>query len=239
MRIKIFIFFLIFAFSFPAQAQTFERVIKKYVEFIGGKKKWKKVKTMTTSGEYNYGGIAFPFSSYAKVPNLYKFVVTSEGKYYAQGFDGIRGWKIDAFKNETTPTLLNGKAALAMANEADVELENVFIDYLDKGYQAIMEGKDTIQGNVCIKIKLIRKNEEVETYYFKDQTFELIMKRAASKNAELEGTQLTIFYSDYRDVEGIKIPFKTITESNGQIILTITINKAEVNTPIEDREFQP
>lgn len=239
MRIIILLCFLTFLFQSHTNAQTTDEVIKKYVEFIGGKKKWKKVKTITTSGEYNYGGIAFPFSAYAKAPNLYKFVVPSNGKYYAQAFDGTKGWKIDTFKNESTPTLLTGKAALAMANEADVELEDVFINYQDKGHQAILEGKDTIQGHACFKIKFIRKNGEIENYYFKDQTFELVLKSAVSKNVELEGALLNIFYSDYRGVDGVKIPFKTISESNGQIILTITINKAEINTPIEDKEFQP
>jgi len=239
MQIKILIVFLALLSPFPVNAQTVEQVIKKYVKFIGSEKKWKKVNTIITSGEYNYGGIAFPFSAYAKAPNLYKFKVPYNGKYYAQAFDGMKGWKIDAFKNESTATLLTGKAALAMANEADVEFENAFIDYQAKGHQAILEGKDTIQGNVCFKIKFIQKNGETETYYFKDQTFELVMKNAASKNVELQGTLLNIFYSDYRDVDGIKIPFKTISESNGQVILTITINKVVVNTPIPDKEFQP
>jgi len=52
--------------------------------------------------------------------------VTFKGKYYAQGFDGHDGWKIDVFNGETAPTSLTGKAGRAMANECDVELENVF-----------------------------------------------------------------------------------------------------------------
>ena len=239
MRNKILFCFLILFISCHTNAQTADHIIKKYVKFIGGEKRWKKIKTITTSGDYNYGGIIFPFSTYAKAPNLYKFVVPYNGKYYAQAFDGVKGWKIDAFKNETTPTPLTGKAALAMANEADVELESVLIDYQNKGHQASLEGKDTIQGNVCFNVKLIRKNGDIENYFFKDQTFELIMKKAESKNTELAGTPLNISYSDYHDVEGIKIPYQTVCESNGQMILTITVNKAMVNAPIDEKEFQP
>src|SRR5688572_9714134 len=112
-------FLLVFLFPFCLSAQRADDVIKKYVAFIGGKKGWEKVKTLKISGEYNYGGMKFPFTAYAKAPNLYKFVVPFEGKYYAQAFDGKQGWKIDAFKNETSPTLLRGKDALSMANEAD------------------------------------------------------------------------------------------------------------------------
>ncbi len=237
---KILLFFLfIFHFPFCLQAQNADAVIKKYVDFIGGKKNWEKVKTLKTSGKYNYGGIEFPFTAYSKAPNHYKFIVPLEGKYYAQAFDGEKGWKIDAFKNETAPTMLTGKAAQSMANEADVELQNAFIDYKRKGYGVTLEGKDTVDGKNCIVIKLMRKDGDVETYYFDELTHALVMKVSPSKNTELQGTILNTLYSDYRDVNGIKIPFRSLSKSNDQLILEVTIEKAEVNVTIDDKEFQP
>jgi hypothetical protein len=236
-RISI-IILVLFSFS-QSHAQTVDQVINKYVKFIGGKKAWKNARTMTTSGEYDYGGIVFPFNTYAKAPDRYKFVVPFGGKYYAQAFDGNKGWKIDAFKNETVPTLLTGKAALAMANESDVEVETPFVDYKQKGHQAVLVGRDSVQGKWYFNIKFTRKNGEIENYFFDEQTFALVFKSAPAKNVELGGTLLNISYSDYRDVEGIKIPFKTVCESNGQMILTITVSKAAINTAIDDNIFQP
>jgi hypothetical protein len=194
---------------------------------------------MVASGEYNYGGIQFPFTSYAKAPNRYKFVVPQNGKEYVQGFDGTGGWKIDGFKNETAPALLIGKAALAMANEANVELEDALIDYRDKGHQAVLLGKDTVKGNACFKVKITRKNGDIETCYFEDQGFAMVKKEAVSKNVEMGGASLDIFYSDYREVNGVRVPFKTVHESGGQMILTITIDKVMVNEPIDDKMFRP
>src|SRR5688500_18040016 len=162
-------------------AQNADAVIKKYVDFIGGKKNWDKVKTLKTSGKYNYGGIEFPFTAYSKAPNRYKFIVPLEGKYYAQAFDGEKGWKIDAFKNETRPTMLSGKDAYSMANEADVELEDVFVDYKRKGHTTVVERKDTINGKNCIGIKLTRRSGDIQTYFFDEATGALVMKIAASK----------------------------------------------------------
>jgi outer membrane lipoprotein-sorting protein len=237
LRKKLFLF--IFHLPFYLSAQNADVVIKKYVAFIGGEKNWKNVETLTTSGKYNYGGIEFPFTAYAKAPNLYKFIVPLEGKYYAQAFDGEKGWKIDAFKNETSPTMLTGKAAQSMANEADVELEGVFIDYKSKGHTVTIERKDTVDGKNCVVLKLVRRNGDAESYYFDESTFALVLKIAPSKNAELQGTQLTTSYSDYRDVNGIKIPFNALSKSNDQLILEVTIEKAEINATIDDSEFQP
>ena len=233
-----FLLFLFFLSSHYVYAQTADEVINKYVAFTGGEKQWKSVKSIITSGEYSYGGVAFPFKAYSKAPNQYKFVVTLNGKYYAQAFDGKSGWKIDVFNGETVPALLTGKAALAMANEADVDLEDALIDYKNKGHQASMDGKDSVQEKLCFKIKFIRKNGETETCYFEEKTAELVMKKAVAKNPELGGAILTILYSDYRTVNNIKIPFKTIAKTEDQTILTININKAEINTTIDDKEFQ-
>ena len=231
---------LLFALSsLYIQAQTADEIIRKYVEFIGGEKQWKEITTIITSGEYTYGGVSFPFKAYSKAPDHYKFVVTFNKKYYAQAFDGKAGWKIDVFNGDTTPTLLTGKPALAMANEADVELENALINYKDKGHRASLEGKDSIQGKACFTIKFIRKNRESETYFFDRKTAELVLKKAVSKNPEMGGAALTIFYSDYRTVGNIKIPFKTIAKTEDQTILVITIRNAEINIAIADIEFQP
>lgn len=236
---RLIFFLIIFSLSFYVKAQSAEEIISKYIAFTGGEHQWEKITTIVTSGTYNYGGIEFPFTAYSKAPNLYKFIVPFKGKYYAQAFDGTKGWKIDAFKNETKKTLLTGKDALAMANEADVELESAFINYKSKGHSAVLEGTDKVDSLPCFKIEFIRNTGDTETYYFDTLNFSLVKKRAISKNSEMQGATLNTFYSNYREVGGIKIPFLAVSKTDeGQIILTITIKKAELNVPINNAEFE-
>lgn len=222
-----------------SRAQTANDIITGYVNFTGGKAEWKKVKTIVTTGEYNYGGMPFQFTTYSKAPDLYKFIVPLEGKYYEQAFDGKKGWKIDAFKNETKVTRLSGQEAKAMANEADVELESALIDYVAKGHKADVLMKDSLNGTTCDVIRLNRKDGTTEDYYFDEQSHELLAKAALSKNAEMKGTPLKILYSDYRNVDGLKFPFKTVCMSEEQTILIITLTDVKINTQIDDKAFQP
>lgn len=223
--------------SLSSSAQTAEEIIAQYIRFIGGEKAWKEIKTLVCSGTYNYGGMEFPFQSYSKKPNAYKYIVPFNGKYFAQAYDGRQGWKIDAFNGETKKTRLTGKAALAMANEADVELESPFIQYKAKGHTVSLEGSDTVLGVMCTKIKLTRKNGDQETYFFSSQDDALLKKQAVSKNAELKGSLLHSLYTDYREIQGIKIPFTASSREGDQTILTIRISKAELNVPVADKEF--
>lgn len=230
---------LLIAISFSVQAQTADEIIGAYVKFIGGEKKWKTIKTIITYGEYDYGGMKFPFTAYSKAPNAYKFVVPLNGKFYAQGFDGKQGWKIDGFKNETEPTMLTGKDATAMANESDVVLEPAFISFKRKGHHAVLAGKDSIAGMYCYKIQFIKKSGDDETYYFDASTGALVLKIAPSKNAEMQGAVLNTLYSDYHDIGGVKIPFTSISRLGDQNILTVTVAKALLNQPIAEKEFKP
>jgi hypothetical protein len=236
---KIAFLFPLFAFSLIAKSQNADEIIAKYIAFTGGVQKWKKVKTITSSGTYNYGGMEFPFKAWSKAPDLYKYAVTSKGKSFNQAYDGREGWKIDGFKNETKKTMLTGEQATAMANESDVELESPFIDYQKKGHTAILEGKDTIDKKICYKIKLSRKNGDIQTYYFDSSNYELVKKQAISKNTEMDKSMLDILYSDYRTIEGITIPQKTSCISNGQTILVITVKEIKLNLPIADSIFKP
>lgn len=230
---------LLFCLCFISKAQSVEAIIANYINFTGGAQQWKKINSVVSSGTYNYGGIEFPFEAYSKAPDLYMYKVSSNGKYFAQAFDGNVGWKIDGFKNEDKKTILKGKAARAMANEADVELENVFIGYKEKGYVATLEGKDSIGKILCYRIKLISNSNDTATYFFSTNDFSLLKKQAVSKNAELDNSLLDTYYSDYTTVEGIKFPFKMASKIGDQTILTITVKKMQLQVAIPDSTFKP
>src|SRR5882672_3823873 len=111
---KITFFVLLFAVSGIAKSQDADEIISKYIAFTGDGQKWKKIKSITSSGTYNYGGMEFPFTAWSQAPDLYKYIVSFNGKSFSQSYDGREGWRIDGFKNETQETILKGKDATAM-----------------------------------------------------------------------------------------------------------------------------
>jgi hypothetical protein len=236
MRSLLFSFVL---FPFLVHTPTADKIIHQYIDFTGGVKNWKQVKTIISKGDYDYGGIVFPFTTYSKAPDRYKFVVPSNGKFYAQGYDGKRGWKIDAFKNETKPTLLEGKPAMDMANEADIELESPFINYKAKGHSVKLEGTDTLENKLYYKLSLHKKSGQTETYYFDAVTHALYLKTSIAKNPELEGALIHTYFSEYKKVQGLNLPFKLVHKAGEQTILTITVKEVKLNTEIKEEEFRP
>lgn len=50
---------------------------------------------------------------------------------------------------------------------------------------------------------------------------------------------LRITYDDYRAVEGVKLPHKTVTDiADGRAIITITYTETTVNQPIDNKLFE-
>lgn len=229
---------LLFFSTLGAKSQTADEIINRYIQFIGGAQNWESIKTITTAGNYNYGGVAFPYVAWSKAPNLYLYVVTFNGKSFSQAYNGQVGWRIDGFKNEKTKTILKDKQATALANEADVELESIFINYRQKGYTVELLGSDSVNSRPCHKIRLLAKGDTT-VYYFDQTDFSLLEKQAASKNSEMDKAPMDIFYSDYQLTGKIKLPHKINCTTAGQRILLITVDSVKLNDPIPDSLFQP
>lgn len=236
---KIVLVFVLHCFVIIANSQTADEVINKYIEFIGGVQKWKVVKTITTTGIYNYGGMEFPYKAYSKAPDRYKYVVTSNGKSFTQAYDGKIGWRIDGFKNETKKLILKNKQATALANEADVELESPFINYRQKGHSVALLGLDTANNRQCYKIRMVKKDGDTVTYFFDNKDFSLVKKQAISKNSEMDRALMDVIYSNYNETAGIKIPYRIAYSSDGQKILTITVESLKLNLPMAESMFKP
>jgi outer membrane lipoprotein-sorting protein len=234
---RLFLPLLIFS-TLVAKSQTPDEIINHYIQFIGGAENWKSVNTITTAGNYNYGGVAFPYVAWSKAPNLYLYTVTFNGKSFSQAYNGKVGWRIDGFKNEKTKTILKDKQATALANEADVELESPFINYRQKGYTAELLGTDSVNNQPCHKIRLLTKSDTA-VYYFDKTDFALVKKQAVSKNSEMDKAPMDIFYSDYQPTGNIKLPRKINCTTAGQRILLITVDSVKLNEPIPDSKFQP
>jgi outer membrane lipoprotein-sorting protein len=46
-------------------------------------------------------------------------------------------------------------------------------------------------------------------------------------------------YSDYRTVDGVMLPFKTVNSSSGNGDLVLTIKEVKHNVAINDKAFKP
>ena len=73
------------------------------------------------------------------------------------------------------------------------------------------------------------------TFYF-DQQSGLLLRILRYAETPLGNNPMQIDYSDYRDVDGVKVPFKWTVSRTGNHF-TIQIDKTTQNVPVDDAKF--
>ena len=143
-------------------------------------------------------------------------------------FDGTSGGEVLSFSPAQT---YSGKRL------EDIKAASDFYDLLNwkKNYQSITFKKMGKVGEEDVYI-IERKNEKgtAITDYISTKSF-LVLKRDSLIAVETAGIELpqTETFSDYRNVDGVMVPFKLLANNiaNGDIVLRIVDLKFDVEIP--------
>ncbi|GAA4399625.1 hypothetical protein GCM10023187_11780 [Nibrella viscosa] len=233
---------VLFFIGLTAQAQTVDEIINKYHEVTGGKDKWLALQSVRMTGKAKAQGMDFPVSVLQKAPNKQILKVNIQGKEFVQtAYDGTTGWSTN---------FMSQKPEKMAAEDSDIlkqesELQDSFLNYKEKGYTAELQGKETIEGTECYKIKLTKKpvkvdgkEEENFGYYFISVADNVpIMQRSFPKKGQVKGMAIDTYMSDYQEVNGLFMPFTITQKVNGQTAFSMTADKIETNIAVDDKEF--
>ena len=221
----------------PASAQTLDEVLAKNYKALGGLDKIKAVQTIRMTGTMTVGpGMEAPFILEQKRPNLARMEFTIQGMTGVQAYDGKVGWQLMPFQGRKDPEPLPEDAMRQMEEQSD--FDGPLMDYKAKGNTVELVGKDKVEGSDVYKIKVTLKNGDLLYIYLDaDQYLEV---RTESKNTvrgtDVEG-ESTI--GDYKEVGGLMFPhaMEQGQKDNPQK-MKMTINKIELNVPIDDARFK-
>lgn len=240
---KISLLAIIVLSAITAQAQTADEIINKYIANTGGKDKWLTLKSVRMTGKAKQGGMEFPFVALQAEGGKQKNAFTFQGKEMVQpAFDGNTGWNTNFMTMK--PEKMEAEDSENMKLDA-ADFPDPFLDYQKKGYKVALEGKETVEGTECFKLKLTKKPVKVEgktedniVYYFIDtQNYVPIVSRSVLKKGQGKGTSIESVYSDYQEVNGLFFPFSIAQKANGQTAITIVVEKVETNIAVDAKEF--
>jgi outer membrane lipoprotein-sorting protein len=214
-----------------AYAQTVDEIVAKNIQAKGGPEKLKSVQSMKLTGHLSARGAEAPFTIWSKRPNLARQETTLQGTSMVRGFDGTTAWMMAG----TQAQEVVGPEAASTKEQA--EFDSPLLDYQAKGNKIEFVGTETLQGATVYHLKLTTKSGQVQQYYLDAQTG---LERETSVTLDQGGQQIVVVsdLSDFRDVNGLKIPFAIKQSVNGTPLTQLTIEKAEFNVPLEDAIFK-
>ncbi|MEO6588126.1 MAG: hypothetical protein ABIP06_02250 [Pyrinomonadaceae bacterium] len=217
----------------PAKLPTAKAVIDKYVEAIGGRKASEKFKTrlVKMNVEISPMGIKGTGEAYLAAPGKsYSKVNLSGIGELIEAYDGTTAWSVNPIQGNRDKTGIElAQAKLSSDFYRDINLDKLYPKMEVRGIEKVGDSETyvvaaTPDGGL-----------ETETFYFDTKTGLLL--RADATLVTPEGKMATkVFYEDYRDIDGIKMAFKTRSIlPQFEIISTFTEIKNGVE--VDDKMF--
>ena len=233
--------FLFLAFTLlsgaAASAQTADEVIKKSVEARGGLQKIKAIKSVKATGKLSVAGpgIELPITMQQKRPNAFRMDATFQGQSLTQAYDGATGWQINPFENINEPDKLAGDELKEAQEQADID--GPLVDYKEKGHTVELMGKEDLEGTPAYKLKLTLKTGDVR-YVYLDAANYLELKITAKRRSPGGEQEVDIYPGNYKPINGVLFPYSIEQKVGGQTQVQITLEKIEVDVPIDDAAFK-
>lgn len=218
-----------------AGAQTVDEVIARSVEARGGRERIKAIQSVRMTGRMAMGGMEMPMSVELKRPASFRAEMSFQGRPVVQAFDGQRAWTIPP-AGSGEPQALPPEAARQMAQQADIE--GPLVDYKAKGSLVELVGKEKLDGSEVWRIKLTRKDGDVEHYLIDAKSW-LPVRVEATRSFGGRRVEGHTSLGDYRESGGWKWPHTIVNSaSEGPGRQTLTFDTVEVNPVLEDGRFR-
>jgi hypothetical protein len=219
---------------------TVDELSAKVIEAVGGETNWRKLTSRVSTFDIDLEnqGVKASGTSYSKAPNksATETTMTALGKTIATGFDFFDGTAGEEVYSFAPVEKYTGKRLEDARIGAD--FYGIF-DWKTKYKTVDVTSVVKCGDEECYAVAFTPEKGSKFTEYYSTKTF-LLMKRDGVQVSSTSSIEVpyTLTYSDYRDVDGVKLPFKTTSFSvaNGNIVTYIKTVKH--NVPVDDSIFK-
>jgi hypothetical protein len=219
------------------QSPTVDQILDRYVQAIGGEKSLRKLTSRVTKMTLEIEGsdATVSYESYWQGTN--KHVRIGQVKLgngvefeISHGFNGAAGWSLNATDGGFRE--LSG-AELAFEKRdhefyRDIKLKELYP-------KMAFIGQTKVGDRTAYCIEATAPDDSHEKWFFDVQNGLLIRREILSENVNKEEIPVDFYFEDYREVDGIKLPF-TIRKPADKY--TFKVNEVKHNIPIEDAKFK-
>ena len=208
------------------------QVLDKYVQALGGAQRLANLTSFVARGTYvgfNTGGGEVPMEIAARAPNQRTQIVRAPDGDAVKTYDGRNGWVAEGWRPVPLMTLTGGNL-----EGARLDAMTSFPANIRQAFGRWQVGSTTIDDRPVQILQGTNAGQLPVNFYFDASG---LLVRVVRWNKTAVGTVPTqIDYADYRDVAGVKMPFRTVvTWTDGQN--TIALNDVQPNVAIDAARF--
>jgi len=224
-------------FTQEQKPPTLDELVAKNIEAKGGADALRALQSLKLTGKMlvQQGQIELAYNQTKKQPGEVRTEATLQGMTMVQAYDGKDGWKIWPFQGRKDPEKMSADDVKSLIEDA--EIDGPLVDW--KGKQSTLEylGTEDVDGTLAHKIKVVRKNGDVNLVYLDPDCFlEIRILTQRIKHGAQEEVETDV--GDYEKIGGVFVPFSIESGRKGDPDKQkIIIDKAEANVPVDDAIF--
>jgi outer membrane lipoprotein-sorting protein len=215
-----------------SQQQAIDDLVLKNLDAKGGLEKLKAVTTIKQTGSLSMQGQKSSLVILSKRPNLQRQEISVDGKTIVNGFDGVTAWIINPFVGAIRPIQVTGPQADSIRDQSN--FDGPLVDYKNQGISIeLVLGTEMMGDQKLIHLRLTSRTQQVSHLYLDAVTF--LDAKMQIDNPQMKLDQQ---FLDYREQDGIKVPFLVRTIANGVLQSEMKLETVEFNTTIDEAVFR-
>jgi hypothetical protein len=224
------------AMAFPVDTSvSVDEVLDRYLEALGGRSRLEALTSFAARGTYagfDTGGDQVPVEIFGKAPNQRTWIVRLFNGDSYRVFDGRNAWWAGPDSPVPLETLTSGnldRYRLEALVAFPARIRQAFSEWkagltlIDDREITVLQGSNPGSGLLPVN------------FYF-DEESGLLVRWVRWNQTPLGPVPTRADYEDYRDVAGVKMPFKW-TVSQTYMQMTVTLSDVQPNVPIDAGRF--
>ncbi|MEO8764824.1 MAG: hypothetical protein ABI416_11075 [Ginsengibacter sp.] len=234
------VFILALVFAQFANAQSLDEIINQYIIARGGKDKLNLIQSIYLEGTRQMMGNEVQVKVTRVDGKLSRVDFEFGGSSGYTIITPDKGWTYIPMRSDKPDEI---PAAKLKTMQDQLDIAGPLVNYAAKGYQAVLQGKDTVNGKEAYKIHLTNAAGKDVTFYIDTKSHLLLQSRQPADNSRSGGAgdarEIVVSFSDYKEVNGVMFPQTVVTEGGGMGGGSMTFDKIEVNVPVDEKLYKP
>lgn len=222
--------------------QTADAAIEKHLAAMGGREALAKLTSRKSTGTITIstagGDLSGPVELSSKAPNKSRAYTEldlsamgmAEKMILDQRFDGTKGWVLNSLQGDSE------MPASQQASQKNNMFPTLFLSYKEAGTTVALLPSEKVGTKDAVVLLVTPKSGPASKLFLDPDTYLLLRSSAKVESPEVGEFEQVSEPSDYRTVDGVKIPFAIVTTSPMQTV-TIKLTKVEHNVALDDALF--
>ncbi len=212
--------------------QTINEIVAKNTAARGGADKILAIKSLTTESIMTTQFGDFENKTVVLVGKAMRSNTKIMGSELTQAFDGVTAWAImpSMMGGSGEPEPMPAEMAKGVGSQTD---PFPFLNYAEKGNKLELLATEKIKGNDCFHIKMTDKEGVVSELWLNSESFQLV-KVLATQN----GQTGEVYFSNFKDFEGVSFPMTMETENPQAGKITIDTKTVTINGILDENSFK-